>query len=147
MRLSNRAQYAVSAMVDLMNNQKAGPVTLSSISERQHISLSYLEQMFRCLREGGLVRSVRGPGGGYLVGKEAGHISIADIVTAVDHNPYDQEQVQSKHNIQPNGQYARPISTKDLWTQLDVRVMSYLSDVSLSSLSLPRFSTRVSLLR
>jgi len=85
MRLTSKGRYGVSAMVDLNKNGKDGkPVTLASISERQFISLSYLEQLFRSLRAGGLVRSVRGPGGGYLLAHPANEITIANVIQAVN---------------------------------------------------------------
>lgn len=85
MRLTSKGRYGVSAMVDINNNGKSGkPVTLAAISERQFISLSYLEQLFRSLRAGGLVRSIRGPGGGYLLAHPANEITIADVIQAVN---------------------------------------------------------------
>ncbi len=84
MRLTSKGRYAVSAMVDLVNHSDGGPVTLASISERQFISLSYLEQLFRCLREGGLVTSVRGPGGGYKLARPASEIVVSDVIKAVN---------------------------------------------------------------
>ncbi|MBL4759833.1 MAG: Rrf2 family transcriptional regulator [Mariprofundaceae bacterium] len=85
MRLTSKGRYGVSAMVDINNNGKDGkPVTLATISERQFISLSYLEQLFRLLRAGGLVRSIRGPGGGYLLAHPANEITIADVIQAVN---------------------------------------------------------------
>ncbi|MDT8375522.1 MAG: Rrf2 family transcriptional regulator [Mariprofundaceae bacterium] len=84
MRLTSKGRYAVSAMVDLNKHCEDGPVTLASISERQFISLSYLEQLFRRLREEGLVSSVRGPGGGYKLAKPASTIVISEIITAVN---------------------------------------------------------------
>ena len=85
MRLTSKGRYGVSAMVDLNNNGSEGkPVTLAAISERQFISLSYLEQLFRSLRAGGLVRSVRGPGGGYLLAHPASEITIANVIQAVN---------------------------------------------------------------
>jgi len=85
MRLTSKGRYGVSAMVDINNNGKDGkPVTLAAISERQFISLSYLEQLFRSLRAGGLVRSIRGPGGGYLLAHPANEITIADVIQAVN---------------------------------------------------------------
>jgi len=85
MRLTSKGRYGVSAMVDINNNGKDGkPVTLATISERQFISLSYLEQLFRSLRAGGLVRSIRGPGGGYLLAHPANEITIADVIQAVN---------------------------------------------------------------
>jgi len=84
MRLTSKGRYAVSAMVDLNKNCEHGPVTLASISERQFISLSYLEQLFRRLREEGLVTSVRGPGGGYKLARPASDIVVSEIITAVN---------------------------------------------------------------
>jgi len=85
MRLTSKGRYGVSAMIDINNNGKDGkPVTLAAISERQFISLSYLEQLFRSLRAGGLVRSIRGPGGGYLLAHQANEITIADVIQAVN---------------------------------------------------------------
>lgn len=84
MRLTSKGRYAVSAMVDLVKNSDAGPVTLASISERQFISLSYLEQLFRRLREECLVTSVRGPGGGYRLARPASEIVVSDVIAAVN---------------------------------------------------------------
>ena len=84
MRLTSKGRYAVSAMVDLNFHKEDGPVTLAAISERQFISLSYLEQLFRRLREAGLVNSVRGPGGGYLLSRPAGKITVAEVIRAVN---------------------------------------------------------------
>lgn len=84
MRLTSKGRYAVSAMVDLNKHGMEGPVTLASVSERQFISLSYLEQLFRKLRENDLVSSVRGPGGGYQLTRPASDISIAEVIAAVN---------------------------------------------------------------
>ncbi len=84
MQLTSKGRYAVAAMVDLAKHKDEGPVTLASISERQFISLSYLEQLFRKLRENELVDSVRGPGGGYLLAKSASDITISNIMHAVN---------------------------------------------------------------
>ncbi len=84
MRLTSKGRYAVSAMVDLNKNGQEKPVTLAAISERQFISLSYLEQLFRRLREAGLVRSVRGPGGGYQLARPADEITVAEVIRAVN---------------------------------------------------------------
>src|SRR5882762_4596079 len=91
MRLTTKGRFAVTAMVDLALRQNRGPVTLAAISERQHISLSYLEQLFGKLRRAELVSSVRGPGGGYNLARGTQEISVADIVTAVD-EPLDATQ-------------------------------------------------------
>ena len=84
MKLSTKGRYAVMAMVDLANTSRGRPVSLSDISERQEISLSYLEQLFGKLRRGGLVKSVRGPGGGYLLNRPASETRISDVILAVD---------------------------------------------------------------
>jgi len=85
MRLTSKGRYGVSAMVDLnKHGAEHNPVTLAAISERQFISLSYLEQLFRALRIGGLVRSIRGPGGGYLLTRPAVEITVADVIRAVN---------------------------------------------------------------
>lgn len=84
MRLTSKGRYAVTAMLDVALNSEAGPVPLADISERQGISLSYLEQLFSRLRKNGLVSSVRGPGGGYLLGKDAGSIAVGEVISAVD---------------------------------------------------------------
>src|SRR5271167_5184702 len=84
MRLSTKGRYAVMAMADLAQHDGQGPVSLAEIAERQEISLSYLEQLFAMLRKSGLVKSVRGPGGGYLLAHDRGETRIADIILAVD---------------------------------------------------------------
>jgi len=82
MRLSTKGRYSVTAMLDLAIHDRAGPVTLADISQCQGISLSYLEQLFAKLRSDGLVKGVRGPGGGYRLAKPASEISIASIISA-----------------------------------------------------------------
>src|SRR5215472_5914436 len=84
MRLSTKGRYAVMAMVDLAQHSAGTPISLAEIADRQEISLSYLEQLFAMLRKGGLVKSVRGPGGGYLLAHDRGETRIADIILAVD---------------------------------------------------------------
>jgi Rrf2 family iron-sulfur cluster assembly transcriptional regulator len=84
MKLTSKGRYAVTAMLDVALHTGVGPVALADISQRQEISLSYLEQLFARLRKNGLVSSVRGPGGGYLLGREAGVISVGVIISAVD---------------------------------------------------------------
>src|SRR3954462_14442378 len=97
MRLTTKGRFAVTAMVDLAMRQTRGPVTLAAISERQHISLSYLEQLFGKLRRHKLVNSTRGPGGGYNLAEQAGGIAVASIVAAVD-EPLDATQCGGKEN-------------------------------------------------
>ncbi len=90
MHTSTQGRNAVQAMIDLALRERAGPVALASIAARQRISLSYLEQLFSRLRRAGLVRSTRGPGGGYTLGRAAGEVSVADIVTAVEDDGQEQ---------------------------------------------------------
>src|SRR2546421_12641333 len=97
MRLTTKGRFAVTAMLDLAMRQNRGPVTLAAISERQHISLSYLEQLFGKLRRAKLVSSVRGPGGGYTLAQGPNQVTVADIVTAVD-EPLDATQCGGKEN-------------------------------------------------
>ncbi|TLS68139.1 Rrf2 family transcriptional regulator [Mariprofundus erugo] len=128
MRLTSKGRYAVSAMVDLNKQQTSGPVTLAAISERQFISLSYLEQLFRRLRENGLVRSVRGPGGGYLLGKDAVDISIADIIRAVNEpvrTTMCENGVRGCHR-------GNRCDTHQLWESLGQHIYRFLDAVSLA---------------
>ena len=129
MRLTTKGRFAVTAMVDLALRQGRGPVTLSAISERQHISLSYLEQLFGKLRRQSLVSSVRGPGGGYNLGKPAQNISVADIIAAVD-EVVDATQCGGKENCLDD----RRCMTHELWTALNVKMHEYLSSVTLQDL-------------
>jgi len=116
-------------MVDLAMRQTRGPVTLAAISERQHISLSYLEQLFGKLRRAKLVSSVRGPGGGYNLAQPTQGISVASIVTAVD-EPLDATQCGGKENCHDD----RRCMTHDLWATLNEKMQEYLSSVSLADL-------------
>ena len=84
MRLTTKGRYAVTAMLDLALRQNQGPISLAEISERQGISLSYLEQLFTRLRRSELVKSTRGPGGGYTLSRPADDIAVAEVITAVD---------------------------------------------------------------
>ena len=129
MRLTTKGRFAVTAMVDLALRANRGPVTLAAISERQHISLSYLEQLFGKLRRASLVSSVRGPGGGYNLAQAAVNISVADIVTAVD-EPIDATQCGGKENCHDE----KRCMTHDLWATLNEKMYEYLSSVSLADL-------------
>jgi Rrf2 family iron-sulfur cluster assembly transcriptional regulator len=113
-------------MVDLSMRQTRGPVTLAAISERQHISLSYLEQLFGKLRRAKLVNSVRGPGGGYCLAKPTTSITVADIIAAVD-EPIDATQCAGKENCNDD----RRCITHDLWATLNQKMNDYLTSVSL----------------
>jgi len=129
MRLTTKGRFAVTAMVDLAMRQARGPVTLAAISERQHISLSYLEQLFGKLRRRQLVSSVRGPGGGYNLAQPAASVSVADIVAAVD-EPLDATQCGGKENCADD----KRCMTHDLWATLNTKMYEYLSSVSLADL-------------
>ena len=97
MKLTTKGRFAVTAMLDLALNEKNMPIKLSEISQRQSISLSYLEQLFGKLRNQGLVKSVRGPGGGYLVAKNHENISVKNIISSVDEK-IDATQCGGKEN-------------------------------------------------
>ena len=129
MRLTTKGRFAVTAMIDLALRQHEGPVTLAGISDRQKISLSYLEQLFGKLRRHRLVGSVRGPGGGYTLAKAMGEISVADIIVAVD-EPLDATQCGGKENCQDEHR----CMTHDLWTNLNKRMFEYLDSVMLAEL-------------
>jgi Rrf2 family iron-sulfur cluster assembly transcriptional regulator len=130
MRLSTKSRYAITAMLDLALNGKEGPVTLADISENQNISLSYLEQLFASLRAKQLVRGIRGPGGGYFLGKDASDISIAEIVCAVD------EWVEYTRSPAYLGKISNlgHCSTRSLWEDLSEQLYDFLGDITLASL-------------
>jgi len=129
MRLTTKGRFAVTAMIDLALRSGEGPVTLAGISERQKISLSYLEQLFGKLRRHELVGSVRGPGGGYCLARPGNQITVADIVRAVD-EPLDATQCGGHENCRDEER----CMTHDLWTTLNAKMYEYLSSVSLADL-------------
>ena len=129
MRLTTKGRFAVTAMLDLALNAADGPVTLAGISERQRISLSYLEQLFGKLRRRELVESVRGPGGGYNLARDAAELSVADIVRAVE-EPIDSTQCGGRENCHDN----QRCMTHDLWEELNHTVYGFLEGVKLSQL-------------
>jgi Rrf2 family iron-sulfur cluster assembly transcriptional regulator len=129
MRLTTKGRFAVTAMLDLAMHGTNGPVTLSGISERQKISLSYLEQLFGKLRRRALVESVRGPGGGYNLAREAALVTVADIIEAVE-EPMDSTQCGGRENCRGN----QRCMTHDLWEELNATVFGFLANVSLSQL-------------
>ncbi len=129
MRLSTKGRYAVTAMLDLTLNGSEGPVTLAEISETQDISLSYLEQLFACLRSKQLVKGVRGPGGGYYLGRTPEEISIADIICAVD------EWVEfTRCGGNRDCQDGKRCMTHNLWDDLSNEIFSFLQNISLAGL-------------
>ena len=129
MRLTTKGRYAVTAMLDLALHQGGGPIALADIAQRQGISLSYLEQLFSRLRKRSLVSSVRGPGGGYNLSRDATDIFIAEVISAVDEN-VDTTRCGGAHNCKENG----PCLTHDLWQDLSERIYDYLNQISLQDL-------------
>lgn len=144
MRLTTKGRFAVTAMLDLAMHEATAlgeaknsenltvtikPVTLSGISERQSISLSYLEQLFSRLRRQGLVNSVRGPGGGYKLAKNYADISVAEIINAVDEQ-IDATQCGGHENCRDEGR----CMTHDLWATLNSKILDYLAGISLADM-------------
>ena len=129
MRLTTKGRFAVTAMIDLALREHAGPVSLAGISGRQGISLSYLEQLFGKLRRNALVKSARGPGGGYRLGRAPADISVAEIIDAVDES-VDATQCKGKENCLDE----RRCLTHDLWANLNTHMVEYLDGVSLENL-------------
>jgi Rrf2 family transcriptional regulator, iron-sulfur cluster assembly transcription factor len=130
MRLSTKGRYAVMAMVDLAKHSQGSPIALAEIAERQEISLSYLEQLFAKLRMGGLVKSVRGPGGGYLLRHPAGETRISDVILAVD-EPIRATRCTRGAPLGCRGSKSRCL-THDLWEELGNQIHLYLSSVTLA---------------
>jgi Rrf2 family iron-sulfur cluster assembly transcriptional regulator len=122
MRISSRSRIAINAMLDVAMNGEREPVALVTIGERMDVSLSYLEQLFRRLREHGLVKSARGPGGGYRLARSLKTISVADIVDIVDDEPQDSR----------DGAGIR--ASEQFWEQLDRHLIDYLRTVTLESI-------------
>lgn len=129
MRLTTKGRYAVTAMLDLALHAKNGPVSLADISKRQHISLSYLEQLFAKLRQNTLVKSVRGPGGGYRLNKESEEIFVAQIIDAVNES-IDATNCGGAGDCH-NGEVCL---THHLWIDLSKQIHTFLSGISLASL-------------
>jgi Rrf2 family iron-sulfur cluster assembly transcriptional regulator len=129
MRLTTKGRYAVTAMLDLAIHSESGPITLSDISHRQGISLSYLEQLFARLRKKGLVSSARGPGGGYRLSRSAGEIAVADVIRAVDES-VDATRCGGMSNCRDG----ETCLTHDLWSDLSQQIYAFLSNISLGQL-------------
>ena len=126
MRLSTKGRYAVTAMMDIALHEKLGPVTLADISQCQGISLSYLEQLFSKLRKQGLVRGVRGPGGGYRLAKSPDQISVADIILSVDEK-LDMTKCGGKGDCSSG----EKCLTHQLWFDLSCKLYKFLSGIKL----------------
>jgi Rrf2 family iron-sulfur cluster assembly transcriptional regulator len=129
-KLSTKGRYAVMALVDLASQSDGRPVALADIAERQEISLSYLEQLFAKLRRGGLVRSVRGPGGGYLLARAADETRISDAILAVD-EPIRATRCRNGSSAGCRANKSRCL-THDLWEALGNEIHIFLSSVSLA---------------
>jgi len=129
MKLTTKGRFAVTAMVDLAISEGKHPVTLAAISQRQKISLSYLEQLFGKLRRRALVDSVRGPGGGYRLAQDMTQISVADIILAVDET-LDSTQCGGKENCLDE----KKCITHNLWANLNQHIFNYLGAVTLKQL-------------
>jgi Rrf2 family iron-sulfur cluster assembly transcriptional regulator len=129
MRLTTKGRFAVTAMIDLAMRGESGPVALASVSERQKISLSYLEQLFGKLRRYKLVDSVRGPGGGYCIARPLSMVTVADIIRAVDEQ-LDATQCGGRENCHDEHR----CMTHDLWSTLNLKMYEYLSSVTLADL-------------
>jgi Rrf2 family transcriptional regulator, iron-sulfur cluster assembly transcription factor len=129
-KLSTKGRYAVMALVDLASQSDGRPVALADIAERQEISLSYLEQLFAKLRRGGLVRSVRGPGGGYLLARAADDTRISDAILAVD-EPIRATRCKTGSSAGCRANKSRCL-THDLWEELGNQIHVFLSSVSLA---------------
>ena len=131
MRLTTKGRFAVTAMIDLALRSNNGPVALAAISQRQQISLSYLEQLFGKLRRHELVESTRGPGGGYSLGRKAADITVADIIVAVD-EPIDATGCAGRENCM--GDDSGRCMTHDLWASLNQKMIEFLDSISLKKL-------------
>ena len=128
MKLSTKGRYAVTALADIALNGETQPVTLAQISERQDISLAYLEQLFVRLRRAGIVESVRGPGGGYLLVRAPAKIRISDIMVAVD----ERLNAMGCDGNWEQGQSTEACLTHNLWEQISAHVHVFLSQTTIA---------------
>jgi Rrf2 family iron-sulfur cluster assembly transcriptional regulator len=132
MKLSTKGRYAVMAMVDLAQQSNGRPIALADVARRQEISLSYLEQLFAKLRRHGLVKSVRGPGGGYLLSLPAEETRVSDIILAVD------EPIRATRCTPGSPEGCRTnnerCSTHDLWEALGNHIYMFLSAISVADI-------------
>jgi Rrf2 family iron-sulfur cluster assembly transcriptional regulator len=129
LKLTSKGRYAVTAILDLAFHSTSGPVTLSDISKRQDISLSYLEQLFTRLRKRELVRSTRGPGGGYSLNRPANEIAVAEVISAVD-EIVDTTRCSGANNCHDGQQCL----AHELWDDLSQQIYSFLDEISLQDL-------------
>ncbi len=129
MKLTTKGRFAVTAMLDLALNESDSPVTLAEISKRQSISLSYLEQLFSRMRRMGLVKSVRGPGGGYKTAIDSRILTVKDIITSVDEQ-IDATKCGGNENCHEGGRCI----THNLWASLNHKILEYLESLTLAQL-------------
>jgi Rrf2 family transcriptional regulator, iron-sulfur cluster assembly transcription factor len=129
MRLSTKSRYAVTSLLDMVMHSDKGPVSLADISQRQGISLSYLEQLFAKMRRNNLVVSTRGPGGGYRLSVSPEDVSVSDIILSVD----DKVEVTNKDAL-PGANNYEPCLTEQLWDELSQQISSYLTGISLADM-------------
>jgi Rrf2 family transcriptional regulator, iron-sulfur cluster assembly transcription factor len=127
MKLSTKGRFAITAMMDIAIHERSGPVTLIGISERQGISMSYLEQMFAKLRKGGLVEGIRGPGGGYRLARRPERISVADIIDALG----DTMNLTRLKQHQDDEVEEEPPLTEVLWQEFDQQLHDFLDGITL----------------
>ncbi len=137
MLLSTKGRYAVMAMVEVARQNDAGPISLGDIASRLELSLAYLEQLFMKLRRNGLVRSVRGPGGGYTLGREADAISVGEVMAAVD------EPVRMTRCLSEEGDgcvASHRCNTHYLWDALGAHIEEFLATATLADVLHGRYS-------
>ena len=126
MKLTTKSRYAVTAMLDIAYHDKGNPISLPEIADRQNISLSYLEQLFSRLKRSGLVESIKGPGGGYMLSKDADEIVISEVIQAVDED-LETTACNGKSNCHNNHQCI----SHNLWQDLGAEIKNFLSDITL----------------
>ena len=126
MKLTTKSRYAVTAMLDIASHNTGSPISLPEISHRQNISLSYLEQLFSMLKKSGLVDSIKGPGGGYILSKDANEIVISEVIQAVDED-LETTACNGKSNCHNNHQCI----SHNLWQDLGTEINNFLSDITL----------------
>jgi Rrf2 family iron-sulfur cluster assembly transcriptional regulator len=131
MRFSTKGRFAVTAMIDIALREALGPVPLTGVASRQHVSLSYLEQLFSKLRQHGLVTSIRGPGGGYSIGSQMDNITVTDIIRAVEDDAPKENQ-RDASTVQD--------MTQELWDTINAKVLDFMHSVTLKSLVLDQLA-------
>ena len=132
MKLSSKGRYGVRAMLDVAVHESIGPVTIKSISQREGISLNYLEQIFNQLRKAGLVRSVRGPGGGFLLNRRPKEIKVMDIMKALKEAVTPVNCLNDKEKV--HCKYLTSCPPRLLWRKLGDKIREVLEETSLEDL-------------